>query len=61
MLVSMNITEALPHLPAGVVRHMLSTFIDSLPPPFAHTPESLTARDEAAIAALFKINWPAPR
>ena len=55
MLASMNITKALPHLPADIVHHMLSTFLASLPPPLSDTPEGLIARDEAAIAAVVSL------
>jgi hypothetical protein len=55
MSASMIITEALPHLPADIVHHMLSTFVASLPPPLADTPQGLIARDEAAIAAVVSL------
>ena len=51
----MNITDALPHLPADIVHHVLATFTSSLPPPLADTPQSRIARDEAAIAAVLSL------
>ena len=48
----MLITEALPQLPAAVARQVLQTLIPLLQPPISDTPESLAARDAAAIAAV---------
>jgi hypothetical protein len=48
----MHITEALPHLPAAIVRETVDTLIAVLPPPPTDTPHDRAARDAAAIATI---------
>ncbi|HET7881929.1 MAG TPA: hypothetical protein VFL55_13675 [Acetobacteraceae bacterium] len=48
----MQISDAIPNLPAEIVRHGLETLIGILPRPIPDTPENLAAREASAIRAV---------
>jgi len=48
----MQIADAIPNLPADIVRHALGTLIGLLPRPTADTPENRAACEATAVAAV---------